>query len=53
MAEAGSYPEEIRTTQDLLENLEFYLMCCSIQQDADALSIVAGTLANGGVYVAP
>jgi len=51
MAEAGSYPPEISTSADLLQNLEFYLMVCSIQQDADQLSIVAGTLANGGVYV--
>ena len=51
MAESGSYPSEIKTTRDLLQNLEFYLMCCSVQMDADALSVVAGTLANGGVYV--
>ncbi|MEU9121925.1 glutaminase A [Streptomyces sp. NPDC048506] len=34
---------------DLVETLEFYFQCCSIELDSGALSSVAATLANGGV----
>ena len=34
---------------DLVETLEFYFQCCSIEIDAEALAVVAATLANGGV----
>ena len=34
---------------DLLQTLEFYFQCCSIEMDAQMLSVVAATLANGGV----
>ena len=43
------YPPEVTTGRDLLENLMFYFKCCSVQLDADRLSVVAGTLASGGV----
>jgi hypothetical protein len=32
-----------------METLEFYLQCCAIEVDADAVAVVAATLANGGV----
>ncbi|MEC7984353.1 MAG: glutaminase A [Myxococcota bacterium] len=34
---------------DMLQVLEFYFQVCSIDLNADQMSIIAGTLANGGV----
>lgn len=34
---------------DLLQTLEFYFQCCSIEIDVEGLSVVAASLANGGV----
>ncbi|MEU4098703.1 glutaminase A [Streptomyces sp. NPDC026673] len=45
MRETGSFPQGT----DLVETLEFYFQCCSIEVDARSLSVVAASLANGGV----
>ena len=45
MREARAFPERA----NLIENLEFYFQCCSLEFTADALSVVAATLANGGL----
>lgn len=34
---------------DLVETLEFYFQCCSLELNTEQMSIVAATLANGGV----
>jgi len=55
MQEAGSFPwsegddsHEQKGTK-LAQTLEFYFQCCSIMQDTESMSLVASTLANGGV----
>ena len=45
MRENGAFPEGT----DLRDTLEFYFQCCSIEMTVDAFSVVAATLANGGV----
>jgi len=45
MQEANAFPENT----DLKEVLEFYFMLCSIEVDAEMMSVIAATLANGGV----
>ncbi|MFD9550631.1 glutaminase A [Nocardia salmonicida] len=45
MREHDAFPDGT----DLLETLEFYFQCCSIEVDTNALSVVAGTLANAGI----
>ncbi len=38
-----------RDDVNLLETLEFYFQCCSIESNAEQMAVIAGTLANGGV----
>lgn len=45
MKEEHAFPDAV----DLVKTLESYFMYCSIEMDAEAMAIVAGTLANGGV----
>jgi glutaminase len=45
MREKGAFPDGA----NLVETLEFYFQCCSIDIDTESLAIVAGTLASGGV----
>mmetsp|Transcript_32261 Transcript_32261/g.47463 ORF Transcript_32261/g.47463 Transcript_32261/m.47463 type:complete len:1175 (+) Transcript_32261:92-3616(+) len=45
MNEYGAFPSGV----DVNKELEFYFKCCSQMQDAESMSIVAATLANGGL----
>jgi glutaminase len=45
MREKGGFPDGT----DLVETLEFYFQCCSLEVTAELMSVVAATLANGGV----
>ncbi|MGX9884232.1 glutaminase A [Streptomyces sp. NPDC002276] len=45
MRESKAFP----SGTDLLQTLEFYFQCCSIELDARMLAVVAATFANGGV----
>ncbi|KAI6176120.1 No extended memory [Aphelenchoides bicaudatus] len=46
MQENKCFPEE---TKDLMEALDFYFMLCSLETTCESLSVMAATLANGGV----
>lgn len=45
MREKGAFPKDTK----LIKVLEFYFQCCSIEMSTDAMSVVAGALAGGGV----
>lgn len=45
MRENHAFPE----WADMIQILEFYFQVCSIDLDAEQMSIIAGTLANGGI----
>lgn len=38
-----------REDTDLVQTLEFYFQCCSIEANTEKMSVIAATLANGGV----
>lgn len=45
MREKRAFPEGV----DLQDVLEFYMQCCSIEVNVEMMSVVAATLANGGI----
>lgn len=45
MRENDAFPEGA----DLVDVLEFYFQCCSLEMTTEAMAVVASTLANGGV----
>lgn len=47
--DAGAFDKDVTSHQDITKQLEFYFMCCSITLNCSQASIMAATLANGGV----
>ena len=45
LREHGAFPDGT----DLISTLEFYFQCCSIEVNTQMMSVMAATLANGGV----
>lgn len=45
MREKKAFPPEV----ELLDVLEFYFQCCSIETTTKSMAIIASTLANGGI----
>lgn len=45
MREKRAFPDDV----DLHDVLEFYIQCCSIELNVEMMSVIAATLANGGI----
>ncbi len=45
MRENGAFPPQT----NLVETLEFYFQCCSMELNADAMAVAAASLANAGI----
>ena len=49
LKDSGSFPEYISTGEDLKHVLELYTYCCHLTQNTVNMSVLAATLAAGGV----
>ena len=49
MKENQVFGSNVKTSNELEDVLEFYFSCCSLEFTCETLSIVAATLANGGI----
>jgi len=45
MRERGAFPDDV----DFNDVLDFYFQCCSMELNAEMMSVLAATLANGGI----
>ena len=50
MKEKGAFPTDINSGEKLVDVLELYFQCCSIELNCEELSLVAATLANNGIH---
>jgi glutaminase len=49
MKGCGSFPSSVRTSTDLIDTIELFLMTSALQISSHQLAVVAATLAGGGV----
>lgn len=50
MKEKGAFAKDVDSSERLVEVLELYFQCCSIELNCEELSLVAATLANSGIH---